>query len=239
MRDENVIQLFSEDEVRRALALATEPESAAAVAAQLYSLRDEEQALLEWMYDTLLLLSCLSDEVAERVVARFATSTADAERIRGDQARYRAWLASGSTVRGEIGLWDVVHDTRDDASLASAADADRGGALAWFTESELRRALELIASPERAAALAGEVYAIPDDARSGLLWTDFALGLLATSGDAFARRVVGRLGGTAAAEENVRQMRDLFHGLITAGDLSGVDLGVSALLSRRGTANLH
>lgn len=228
MPERNVVTLFSEAELKAALSLTGTPESAAAVAAELYAVPNEEQIYLDWIDTTLLLLSCISDDLARRVLENFGNSPASRARLEADQRKYREWISSrGDRPRETIyELEDVVRDSRQDTSLMTGfrhdATNDQLGRnfIALFTERELRSALASCADAEAAAAVAAQVYALEPERQTELDWTDLALGLLAAGSADVAQRVVSLFGNTVQRREDIDELAGLLRELIDSGELA-------------------
>lgn len=237
MSKRNVISVFTEDEVHRALSLVAAPDAASAVAAELYALPPEEQVHLDWIQSTLLLLSCVSEELARRVVDNFAPEPEAQVRMREEQARFGEWVRSPDSPARESGieLEDVVHDSRRDVGLMSGVQPGEDGAenlIALFSQQELGAALSLVAAPELAARVAADIYTLSPIERSGLAWTDVALGLLSSVSEDLARRVATALGTTPERLREVTDMQSLFHDLLESGEIRQMHVSLDTIVRR-------
>jgi hypothetical protein len=224
MTRRNWIAVFTEPELRAALALLGTPDSASAVAAELYALPEAEQAHLEWVYHVLL-LSCVSDDLARRVVESFAASDDARARMRAEQGRFRAALASMPSGRTVWEIGDVVRDRRQDCAIVEAHRAGTGAGenyLGAFSQQELQAALSLVGSSEAAARIAGEVYGIPPAAQVEYGWTDLALWLLSLVSPETADRVVAAFGNAPDLAAQIREMQSVFRSLQESGELAQV-----------------
>jgi hypothetical protein len=229
MNRQDRISVFTEAELRTALALTSTPESAAAVAAELYALPPDELIYFNWIEDTILQLSCVSEDLAQRVVDKFASTPEERARLRDKQAGFCEWMRSrDSPAVTVIELEDVVYDSRRDVGLAvgldSGAPTHPQNLVALFTESELREALSLIGAPEGAGLVAAQLYALQQEEQVGLIWTDLALGLLSTVSAELGDRVISTFGTTSERVGEIREMQDLFRGLADGGELKQPDI---------------
>jgi hypothetical protein len=227
MNRQDRISVFTEAELRTALALTSTPDSAAAVAAQLYALPPEELIHFQWIEDTLLQLSCVSDDLAQRVVDNFASSPEERARLREKRTGFCEWVRSlESPAATVVELEDVVYDSRRDVGLTAGMDfgAPRTNFVALFTEAELREALSLIGAPERAAAVAAQLYALQPEEQAGLRWTDLALGLLSIISTDTGDRVISTFGTTSERVEQLREMKDLFRSMAESSELKQPDI---------------
>lgn len=229
MTRRNWIVEFTEPELRAALALVGTPDSASAVAAELYALPETEQAHLEWVYHVLLLFSCVSDDLSRRVVETFAGSGDDARaRLRAEQVQFRAMLADLPPGRTVWELGDVVRDRRQDCAIVAAHRAVSGtreNDLGAFSPPELRAALSLVGSSEAAARIAHEVYSIPPAAQVEYGWTDHSLGLLSLVSPEVADRVAATFGNVPDLAAHIREMQSVFRSLQESGELAGAMTG--------------
>jgi hypothetical protein len=223
MNRQNQISVFTEAELRTALALTSTPESAAAVAAELYALPSEELIHFNWIEDTILQLSCVSEDLAQRVVDNFASTPEERERLRDKQAGFCEWIRSLHSPVTVVELEDVVYDSRRDVGLAAGMDSGAPthpqNLVALFTETELREALALIGAPEGAGLVAAQLYALPPEEQVGLIWTDLALGLLSTVSVELADRVISIFGTTGERVSEIREMQAFFQSMLDNGEL--------------------
>jgi|GEM_PF-3254482 len=234
MPDRTCVALFTEEEVRAALLLLGTADSASAVAAELYSLPQEEQANLNWIDTTLLLLSCVSEDLARRVLEHFGTTPTSRARLEADQRKFREWI-SGLDRRAErsaLHLADVVHDARQHTAFmrdirGKSPDAGSGNCIGLFSEAEVRAALSLYGDPATAASVAAQVYALQPARQAELVWTDTALWLLSCVSEDLAERVAANFGDTAERMEHIREMQQLFRELVEGGEFSGRDVDLS------------
>lgn len=239
MTRRNWIAEFTEAELRAALALVGTLDSATAVAAQLYALPETEQAHLDWVYNVLLLLSCVSDDLARRVLATLTASgeeRAVRSRIEADQARFCATLAEIPAGRAIWEIGDVVRDRREDCAIVAAQRAESGARenyVGAFSESEVRAALSQIDSAESAARIAREIYSIPPARQAEYGWTDMALWLFSLVSPEMADRVVRLFGTLPERAALIREMQGVFQSLQASGELAEVFRGTGVL-----TANL-
>jgi hypothetical protein len=236
----NAIALFTEDELRAALMLTGTEESASAVAAELYALPDEEQARYNWIDTTLMLLSCVSDDLAERVMVNFGDSPQSRTRHASDQQRGRELIqARAGHPPTTFELADVVYDTRQDSAFMQSfrreTPTDSRDFIALFSGAELRAALSQIVDQARAEAIAAEVFALPEESRAQIDWTDLALWLLSSVSDELAERVRFSLGNTAERAEAIHEMQGLFREFIDSGELReyGAHLGLESVVRPR------
>jgi hypothetical protein len=225
MTRRNWIAEFTEAEVRAALALIGTPESASTVAAHLYALPESEQAHLDWVYDVLLLLSCLSEDLARRVVAAFTPpGNEDARsRIEADQVRFRAALAELPAGRTVWDLGDVVRDRRQDCAIMAAQWAESGARESYvdaFSESEVRTALSQVGNAESAARIAREIYTLPPARQAEYCWTDMALWLFSLVSPETADRVATLFGTLPERAARIREMQRVFRSLQASGELA-------------------
>jgi hypothetical protein len=228
MNRQNWISVFTEAELRTALALIATPESAAAVAAELYALPPDELIYFNWIEDTILELSCVSNDLAQRVLDRFVSTPEERARLREKQAGFCEWLRSLDSPTGTVELEDVVYDSRRDVGLAAGMDSGARphpqNFVALFTETELREALSLIGAPEEARPVAAQLYELQPEEQDGLIWTDLALGLLSTVSAELADRVISAFGTTPERAEQIREMHDLFRSMADSGELKQPDI---------------
>ncbi|HSU14623.1 hypothetical protein [Longimicrobium sp.] len=223
MARRNWIAEFTERDVRAALALVGTPDSASAVAAELYALPETEQVHLEWVYDALLLVSCVSDDLARRVIDLFAPADEDGRsRMRVDQAQF------GAALRGERPGWtvweigDVVRDRRQDCAVTAAFRAETGrreNLIGAFTQPELEMALSQVGDSDAAARLAHEVYSIPPDEQGDYDWTDLSLWLFSLVSREIGERVLTTFGTVSDRAEHIREMQRVFRSLRESGEL--------------------
>jgi hypothetical protein len=235
---ENGIVRFSEAELRAALMLTGTADSASAVAAELYGLPEWEQIHYNWIDTTLMLLSCVSDDLARRVLEHFGSTPASRARHEADRQRGREWLAE-RVGKPEM-VWeleDVVHDQRQDNALMtgvrSATSLDDAGQnyIALFSEPELRSALSLCGGDgEAAAAVAAELYALEPAQQAELDWTDFALCLLSSVSMDLAQRVASVFGTTATRREEIDDLQDLFRDVIERGELKDIHMTLATVV---------
>lgn len=225
MNPRNWISVFTEEELRAALNLVGTAESAAAVAAELYALPPEEQAHFDWIDGTLLMLSCVSDDVARRVFEHFASSPEERARMEIDRQRYCQAVQAANRHGREavLSLDDIVCDSRKDVTWMTEARASgasgRDNFIDLFTETELREALTLLGPPDEAAEVAARLYALPLVEQSRLNWTDVALGLLSTVSDGLANRVLKAFGTTPERVEEIREMQGFWRRMADSGEL--------------------
>ena len=107
------IALFSESELRSGLELAGTPESAREVAAQVYAIPADQQQYFEWVDAAVLFVSCVSDELAQRVATFFSRTPEDRRQIQEQQQEFREHVAARTYPPAAIlSLDDVVFDTR-------------------------------------------------------------------------------------------------------------------------------
>ncbi|HSU15909.1 hypothetical protein [Longimicrobium sp.] len=121
----NQLALLTEAELRAALEIGGTPETARAVAAQVYAVPAEEQHFFEWIDTTLMFASCVSGELSERIAAFFGSTPELRAQLEEQQHAFRQWVA-GPKFQGPVtplGLDDVVFDVRTEAS-ARAEPAD-------------------------------------------------------------------------------------------------------------------
>lgn len=232
MTRRNWIAQFTEPELRAALSLLGTPESASAVAAELYALPEAEQAHLEWIYQVLLLLSCVSDDLAQRVIETFAPSEDARAQMKAEQVQFRAGLANMPSGRTVWEMWDVVSDRRQDCAIVEAHRAGTGAGenyLGAFSRQELQAALSLVGSSEAAARIAGEVYGIPPAAQVEYGWTDLALWLLSLVSPETADRVVATFGNAPELAAQIREMQSVFRSLQESGELAAAMDGAVGL----------
>lgn len=224
MTRRNWIAEFTEEEVVSALRLVGTPESAAAVAAELYTSPPDDQAYFEWTYDALRLLSCVSDELAQRVLDVFAVSPESGGIMKVEQAEFCKMVSDGfPNAPITFQLCDVVYDTRDDcAVMAEVRAADLNGPrnyIQMFSEDELRTALALYGNPDSAAAIAGSIYGLPVTQQVRLDWTDTALWLLSAVSPALEDRIATNLGISPELAHHIREMQRVFRNVVDSGAL--------------------
>jgi hypothetical protein len=243
MSRRNWITVFTEEELRAALGLIGTRESAASVAAQLYAMPPEEQIHFDWLEGTLWMLSCVSDEVARRVLDHFASSPKERARMEAEQKRYCASLGTGEGVFQQTvhSLEDVVFDSRQDVALMAGLAADElpdRNFVALFTEGEVREALTLLGPPEEAAQVAGQLYSLSPAEQAGLRWTDLGLGLLAAVSGELADRVVSTFGTTPERVKEIREMQEFFQEMARDAELKDprVHLALDTVVRGRGGA---
>ena len=109
----NVLGLASEEELRAALALMAPDENAQEIAAAVHSIPAAEQVHYDWTHEVLMLLSCVSEQVAARVRARLAMFPEEHEELARRQRAWAEFIKSRSSPRnGGFNLEDVVRDAR-------------------------------------------------------------------------------------------------------------------------------
>jgi hypothetical protein len=234
MTRRNQIAEFTEAEVRAALSLVGTPDSATAVAAHLYALPEEEQIHFDWVYDVVLLLSCVSDELARRVAATLAASAEEdaRSRIAADQVRFCAGLAELPARQTIWEIGDVVRDRRYDCAIMAAQRAESGereNYIGAFSERELRTALSQVYDAESASGIAREIYSIPPARQAEYCWTDLALWLFSLVSAETAERVVRLFGTLPERAALIREMQGVFRSLHASGELAGVFHGSGPL----------
>lgn len=109
----NHLALFTEQELAAGLALMASEPNAREVAAEVYAIPAGEQACFEWIDTALMLVSSISDELAERVRAHFGATPEERAEIERQQSEFRVWLRSSVRERRTLlTIEDVVFDTR-------------------------------------------------------------------------------------------------------------------------------
>ena len=105
---ENVIGLFTRDELEAALAQQFDEGEAKAVAADVYGRPEAERARLVWTYETVLLLANVSPDCARRVRELLRQTAEEAElREREIAAMVARMVARGQKSMG-LSIADVV-----------------------------------------------------------------------------------------------------------------------------------
>lgn len=239
----NSVVLFTEEELRAALMLTGTPDSARAVAAELYALPEDEQVHYHWIDTTLMLLSCVSDDLARRVLENFGDTPESRARHEAGRERGRHWIIERGSKPGMVfELADVVHDTREDSALMKAflrdtsTGARHANHVSLFTEPELRSALSLCADAAVAGTVAAGVYGLSPERQATLDWTDFSLGLLSCVSVELAERVASSFGNTAERLEHIHELQGLFRELIDGGDLAGAHVSFDTVVHPRDRA---
>ncbi len=110
MSRENVVGLFTEDELILALTAITTPVRARQLAAELYSKPVEEQSYYDWIDTTLVLFTFVSEDCAERVRRYFGWTEQDAEAVKS----FEQIIKNPSTRNPSLELGDIVYDSRLD-----------------------------------------------------------------------------------------------------------------------------
>jgi hypothetical protein len=220
------IRLFTEDELRTALSLTSTPDSAAAVAAALYALPPEESVHFNWLEDALLELSCVSEDVAQRVLDNFATTPDERTRLREKQVQFCEWVRSldAGSRESVVELEDVVLDARTDVGLDASHPTKGENIVVLFTEAELRKALTLLGPPDEAAEVAARLYALSSEEQARLHWTDIALGLLSAVSEELHERVFSTFGTTRERAQQVTEMREFLRAMADSGELRNPDV---------------
>lgn len=111
----NHLSLFNREELAAGLAIGGTPETASAVAAQVYAIPAGEQVYYEWIDTTLMFMSCVSDELAVRILDWFCKTPDLRASLEAQMREFQEWVNSprfnfGGRTPLEIG--DVVFDTR-------------------------------------------------------------------------------------------------------------------------------
>jgi hypothetical protein len=109
----DALALLSEAELAAGLGLVGSEENAREVAAAVYGIPAAEQVHFEWIDEVLMLVSCVSDELAARVRSGLASTAREAEEIARLQRAWRAHAASTPAKgRAFFDVESVVHDRR-------------------------------------------------------------------------------------------------------------------------------
>jgi hypothetical protein len=113
-------EVASEEELSAALSLLTTEDGARKTAAEVYAIPVAEQVHYDWINHTLMLLSCVSDELAERVLACFAATPEQREELARQQRSFAAFLRTrgASRLEGGYAVDDVVYDVRTESDVA-------------------------------------------------------------------------------------------------------------------------
>ncbi|HKP77167.1 MAG TPA: hypothetical protein VJT67_16665 [Longimicrobiaceae bacterium] len=110
----NQLSLFSQGELTAGLAMLGTPETAAAVAAQVCSIPAGEQQHYEWIDTTLMFASCVSDELATRILDWFGRTPGQRAALEAQMRDFHEWFKKRrcEPARTPLALEDVVFDTR-------------------------------------------------------------------------------------------------------------------------------
>jgi len=110
----NHLSVFSEEELALGLAILGTPETATAVAAQVYAIPAAEQVHYEWIDTALMMTSCVSDELATRILDRFGRTAEERASLEAQMREFQEWVKgrAGKPGRTPLEIGDVVFDTR-------------------------------------------------------------------------------------------------------------------------------
>lgn len=110
----NHLPLFSQEELTAGLSIFGTPETAADVAAQVYAIPAAEQAYYEWIDSTLMLTSCVSDELTNRILDWFCRTADERAGFEAQMREFQEWVKSQrSKPRGTLlTMEDVIFDVR-------------------------------------------------------------------------------------------------------------------------------
>jgi len=109
------LSLFSQEELAAGLAIGGTPETASAVAAQVHAIPAAEQVYYEWIDTTLMFTSCVSDELATRILDYYGRTPDARVALEAQMREFREWVNTPRFQRGgrtPLGIDDVVFDTR-------------------------------------------------------------------------------------------------------------------------------
>ena len=106
--------MFSQEELAAGLAILGTPETAAAVAAQVYAIPVAEQVHYEWIDTALMMTSCVSDELATRILDRFGRTPEERATLESQMREFQEWMKGRGNKPGRtlLSLEDVIFDTR-------------------------------------------------------------------------------------------------------------------------------
>ena len=112
----NHLSVFSEGELARGLAILGTPETAATVASQVYAIPAAEQVHYEWIDTALLMTSCVSDELATRILNRFGRTAEERATLEAQMREFQEWVKGrgGKPGRTPLTMEDVIFDTRSE-----------------------------------------------------------------------------------------------------------------------------
>ena len=110
----NHLSVFSQDELAAGLAIIGTAETASAVAAQVYAIPLEEQIFFEWIDTTLMLTSCLSDDLATRILDWFGRTPDERVSLEAQMREFQEWMKGRGSKPGRtlLSLEDLIFDTR-------------------------------------------------------------------------------------------------------------------------------
>ncbi len=110
----NHLALLTRDELAAGLALSGTPETASAVADQVYAIPPEERIYYEWIDTTLMFTSCVSDELAARIAGFYGRTPEARTEVERQQREFAKWVRGPDFKPGitPLTLEDVVFDTR-------------------------------------------------------------------------------------------------------------------------------
>ncbi|SOD01832.1 hypothetical protein SAMN05216486_10183 [bacterium JGI 053] len=110
----NHLSVFSEEELALGLAILGTPETAPVVAAQVYAIPAAEQVHYEWIDTALMMTSCVSDELATRILDRFGRTAEERAALEAQMRAFQEWVKGrgGKPGRTPLTMEDVIFDTR-------------------------------------------------------------------------------------------------------------------------------
>lgn len=110
----NHLPLFSQKELAAGLRIFGTRETAAAVAAQVYAIPAAEQPYYEWIDSTLMLTSCVSDELMNRILDWFCRTPEERAGLEAQMREFQDWVKSqrGKPRGTHLTMEDVIFDTR-------------------------------------------------------------------------------------------------------------------------------
>ena len=107
------VGVASEAELSAALALLVPEKNARETAAAVHAVPLSEQAHYDWMHEVVMLLSCVSETLAERMRARFAVLPEERVELARQQRSFAEFLRSRAGKRTAwLGVEDVIYDVR-------------------------------------------------------------------------------------------------------------------------------